>query len=60
MDGITSYPPQQTFPADQPLTVTLAAQDWNTVLAAINELPMRIARPVFDQITLQLIRRPGD
>ena len=44
----------QPINPDQPLTVTLSAQEWNTVMAGLNELPHRIARPVFDRIGQQL------
>jgi hypothetical protein len=36
------------------LSVTLEAQEWNVVFAALNELPMRIARPVHDKMMAQL------
>lgn len=39
---------------DQPITITLQAQQWNTVLGALNEAPHRIARPVFDSIIAQI------
>ena len=44
----------QPINPNQPLTVTLSAQEWNTVMAGLNELPHRIARPVFDRIGQQL------
>ena len=44
----------QPISPDQPLTVTLSAHEWNTVMAGLNELPHRIARPVFDRIGQQL------
>ena len=44
----------QPISPDQPLTVTLSAQEWNTVMSAVNELPHRIARPIFDSIGQQL------
>ena len=44
----------QPISPDQKLTVTLSAQEWNTVMAGLNELPHRIARPVFDRIGQQL------
>ena len=44
----------QPISPDQPLTVTLSAQEWNTVMSAVNELPHRVARPVFDRIGQQL------
>lgn len=42
----------QIAPAVQPnqmLTVTLPATDWNTVLAGLQELPMRIAAQLRQQ-----------
>jgi hypothetical protein len=39
---------------EQPIQVTLQAQQWNTVLAALNEAPHRIARPVIDAILSQV------
>ena len=47
-------PQQQHIPSDLPITVTLEAQEWNVVFSALNELPMRVARPVFDKIMSQL------
>ena len=47
----------QPISPDQPLTVTLSAQEWNMVMSAVNELPHRIARPVFDRIGQQLQRQ---
>jgi hypothetical protein len=44
----------QPISPDQPLTVTLSAQEWNTVMSAVNELPHRVARPLFDRIGQQL------
>jgi hypothetical protein len=37
-----------------PLNVKLSAQEWNIVLAGLNELQHRISRPVFDNICQQL------
>ena len=36
------------------LIARLTAEQWNTVLGAINELPHRIARPIFDELLGQL------
>ena len=44
----------QPIGPNQPLTVTLSAQEWNMVMGAVNELPHRVARPLFDQIGQQL------
>ena len=44
----------QPISPDRPLTVTLNAQEWNTVMGAVNELPHRVARPLFDRIGQQL------
>jgi len=39
---------------NSPITITLAAQQWDTVLGALNEAPHRVARPVFDSIIAQI------
>jgi hypothetical protein len=44
----------QPISPDQKLSVTLSAQEWNTVMGAVNELPHRVARPLFDRIGQQL------
>ena len=44
----------QPISPNQPLTVTLSAQEWNMVMSAVNELPHRIARPIFDKLGEQL------
>lgn len=49
-------PPPRIFQATDELTVTLQAQEWDIVAAALNELPMRVARPVFDKIMGQVQR----
>jgi hypothetical protein len=53
-------PPQQPVPfqANTQLSVTLEAQEWNVVFAALNELPMRVSRPVFDKMMAQLNQLP--
>jgi hypothetical protein len=35
---------------NQPLTVTLDANEWNNVLAALNEAPHRVASPLIRKI----------
>ena len=47
----------QPIEPHRPLTVTLSAQEWNTVMSAVNELPHRVARPLFDHIGQQLQRQ---
>lgn len=53
-------PPQQMpmqptlFQANQPLEVTLSAQDWNIVLAGLHELPYRMAAQVVENLRMQL------
>lgn len=39
---------------NQELTAVLEAQEWNVVLSALSELPMRVSRPVFDRLLAQL------
>jgi len=39
---------------NQQLVATLSAQEWNAVMAALNELPHRIARPIWDKLGQQL------
>lgn len=39
---------------ETPLTCTLTAQEWNVVLAALNELPRRVSDPVFAKLMAQL------
>jgi hypothetical protein len=36
-----------------PLTVTLEAQQWQSVIAALSEAPYRVAAPLIDAITQQ-------
>jgi hypothetical protein len=38
---------------DQPITITLQAQQWNVVLNALAEAPWRIADPVMRELTRQ-------
>jgi hypothetical protein len=50
--------PPQPMQANQQITATLEAQEWNVIFGALNELPMRIARPVFDKLMSQLNQLP--
>jgi hypothetical protein len=45
-------PTQPTFsiPNEHPVTITMEAQRWSQVLAALDEAPHRIARPLIDHI----------
>ena len=45
--------------ADQPIAITLEAQQWNAVLAALNEAPYRIAAPLISRIVEQVQRQQG-
>jgi hypothetical protein len=40
--------------AEQPITITLEAQQWNVVLGALGEAPYRIAAPVIARIVEQV------
>lgn len=42
------------IPPDTALSVTLEAQQWNTVMAALSEAPYRVAAPLIQAITGQL------
>jgi hypothetical protein len=44
---------QPMQPTD-PVTLTLTADQWNVVLAQLQEGPMRIVRPVFDAMLQQI------
>ena len=37
-----------------PMAAQLTADQWNSVLAAVNELPHRVARPIWDSLIQQL------
>lgn len=39
--------------ANDPVQITLAAQQWNVVIAALNEAPYRVAAPVIEAILKQ-------
>lgn len=56
-DMLSPVPPQPgqgPVQPDTPLTATLPALDWNTVLSALNELPRRVSDPVFQKLMRQL------
>jgi len=44
----------QPIEPNKPLSVTLTAEQWNVVMAALNELPHRVARPIVDASMAQL------
>jgi hypothetical protein len=46
-------------PATQPFTVTLQAQEWNQVLAALGEAPYRVSAPLIQAIGGQLQEQAG-
>jgi len=50
-----------TVDPEQPLTVTLQAQQWNVVLSALNDvpLPFRMTAPVMQSLHQQLFERAG-
>ena len=54
----------QPIQPSKPLTATLTAQEWNTVMTAVNELPHRVARPIIDnlgqQLQQQVMMSPAD
>lgn len=49
----------QQVNATQPFTVTLEAQQWNVVMAALNEAPYRHAAPVIQTLSEQLKEQAG-
>jgi hypothetical protein len=44
----------QPIEPNRSLSVQLAAEQWNMVLRAVDELPHRVARPIFDSLMTQL------
>lgn len=44
----------EPMPPDRPLSVTLAAQEWNLVLGALGEAPWRVAQPLIQKIVGQI------
>lgn len=59
-----AQPPRPPMPQSQPmpnntlLTATLEAVEWNVVFQALNEMPMRVSRPVFDKLIGQFNQIP--
>lgn len=49
-------PAAVTFNATQPVTINCEAQEWQIVLAGLNELPRRVSDAVFDKIMGQLTK----
>lgn len=46
--------------ANDPVQITLTAQQWNVVIAALNDAPYRVAAPVIERILAQVKDgRPG-
>jgi hypothetical protein len=56
---VNSQPQQQQIPLTQPFAVTLEAQQWNNVLAALAETPFKIAAPLIQAISEQLQSAAG-
>lgn len=44
----------QPINPDRPFLGLLSIRDWNIVLAALDELPHKVARPVYDRLVVQL------
>jgi hypothetical protein len=44
----------QPIQPDQPITITLDAQQWNMVLGALGEAPWRLASPLINRIMEQI------
>jgi hypothetical protein len=44
---------------EQPIDITLTAQQWNAILAALGEAPYRIAAPIIGSIVEQVERQSG-
>ncbi len=40
--------------ADRLISVTLEAQHWNIIMAALNDLPYKIAKPVIEEVLTQV------
>jgi len=56
---MSSMPTPAPVPAELPLTITLQAQEWNTVMAALNELPYKVAAPLISRIGEQFAHQVG-
>lgn len=44
---------QQAFNPDDRIEVSLKAQEWNTVMAALSDAPYRVAAPLIEAIRSQ-------
>lgn len=53
-NGQIQQPQPQGVPATQQFTITLEAQQWNAVLAALAEAPYRVSAPLIQAIGQQL------
>jgi hypothetical protein len=45
--------------AEHPITITMQAQHWQTVLNALQEMPFRMANPVVQELTKQFQQAMG-
>ena len=45
----------ESFQPTQSISATLEAQEWNVVLAALQELPFRVSAPVIQKLRQQLM-----
>ena len=45
---------------DQPIAITLEAQQWNVVLGALGEAPWRLSNPVIQRIVGQIQQSQGE
>ena len=54
--------PQQRIPTEQPLAVTLRAEQWNAVIALLHEVaaPARITVPLIQAIQRQCMQAAGN
>lgn len=46
--------------ANTPMSATLTAQEWNIVLAGLQELPYRVAAQVIPKLAMQLQQTPPE
>jgi hypothetical protein len=46
-------PPPHSFMPDEPVTITLTAQEWNNIVAALMDAPYRVAAPILGKINAQ-------
>lgn len=54
LDEIAGRQPQRPIQPETPLTVTLAAGEWNVVQAALRELPMKYVEQLSQKIARQV------